>query len=123
MREGSESLEHTALRETFEEVGIQQDQIHILGRFHDYLSVTDFRVRPFAGYLTEPFDLRPQLAEVAEVLFAPFRVFRDPSLFRIKRWNRGGRDMDVCVYTFGPHEIWGLTARIIRDFLQLLDHE
>jgi 8-oxo-dGTP pyrophosphatase MutT (NUDIX family) len=120
MREGTESLEQTALRETFEEVGIEQSRIQILGRFHDYLSVTDARVCPFAGYIAEPFTPRPQLTEVAEVLFVPFPVFLDPSRLRIERWNRSGREMEVYFYSYGPHEIWGLTARIIKDFLEEL---
>jgi 8-oxo-dGTP pyrophosphatase MutT (NUDIX family) len=117
MREGNESLERTALRETFEEVGIDEGGIQILGRFHDYLSVTDSRVVPFAGYIPGPFDPKPHVAEVAEILYVPFHVFLDPSRLRIERWNRKGQDVDVYFFSYGPYEIWGLTARIIHDFL------
>lgn len=120
MRDGGESLEHTALRETFEEVGIEENGIQILGRFHDYLSVTDSRVVPFAGFIGGSFTPRPQVTEVAEILYVPFQVFLDPSRLRTERWNRRGRMMDVYFYSFGAHEIWGLTARIIKDFLQEL---
>src|SRR5512136_1279858 len=40
MREGEEDLRITALRETFEEVGIEGSRVEILGRFHDYISIT-----------------------------------------------------------------------------------
>jgi 8-oxo-dGTP pyrophosphatase MutT (NUDIX family) len=120
MREGNETLERTALRETFEEVGIEESGIQILGRFHDYLSVTDSRVSPFAGYIPSPFTPRPQLTEVAEVLFVPFHIFLDPSRLRVERWNRNGGEVDVYYFSYGSHEIWGLTARIIRDFLHEL---
>jgi 8-oxo-dGTP pyrophosphatase MutT (NUDIX family) len=118
MREGNETLERTALRETFEEVGIEESGIQILGRFHDYLSVTDSRVAPFAGYIPGPFDPKPHLAEVAQVLYVPFHIFLDPSRLRIGRRNRKGREEDVYFFSYGPHEIWGLTACIIHDFLQ-----
>ncbi len=123
MRDGNESLECTALRETFEEVGIEEQQIRILGRFHDYLSVTDSRVVPFAGYIEGSITPRPQVTEVAEILYVPFRVFLDPSRLRTERWNRRGRMQDVYFYSFGAHEIWGLTARIIKDFLETLSFD
>jgi 8-oxo-dGTP pyrophosphatase MutT (NUDIX family) len=117
MREENEPLQRTAIRETFEEVGIPEARIEILGRFHDYLSSTGFLVTPFAGFLTEPIETIPQAREVAEVLTVPFRVFLDPGLLRVETVMRSGRQLDVYYYTFGANLIWGLTARIIRDFL------
>ena len=115
-----ESHEATALRETLEEVGIGEEQIEILGRFHDYLSSTEFRVVPFAGYIAGGFTTIPQIREVAEVLHVPFRTFLDPRLARVEQRLHLGRLVDVYFYSFGPHEIWGLTARIIKDFLEEL---
>ncbi len=120
MKEGNESLQQTALRETHEEVGIESGSIEILGQFHDYLSITEFRVVPFAGYLRGPFEPKPQAREVAEVLYVPFGIFRDPALMRIEHRTIRGRVHEVYFYQFGEHEIWGLTARIIKDFLDLM---
>lgn len=117
MREGAESLQQTALRETFEEVGIRPEQIEILGRFHDYLSVTDSRVVPFAGFIDKPFTANPQASEVAEVLFVPLSIFLDPSRLRTERMPHRGAMRDVYFYSYDKHQIWGLTARIIKDFL------
>jgi 8-oxo-dGTP pyrophosphatase MutT (NUDIX family) len=117
MREAGEKLEVTALRETREEVGIQPSSIELLGRFHDYRSTTGYLVTPFAGYLAEPFETIPEVREVAEILLVPFRVFLDPARLRIQQMQRLGQAMDVYFYSYGAHEIWGLTARIIRDFL------
>src|SRR5512137_1207762 len=71
MRHDGESLEGTALRETFEEVGIEEGRIEILGRFNEYLSSTNSRVAPFVGFLGAPFVPRPQESEVAEILYVP----------------------------------------------------
>jgi 8-oxo-dGTP pyrophosphatase MutT (NUDIX family) len=120
MREEEEDLLQTALRETFEEVGIQSGCVEILGQFHDYLSITDFRVVPFAGYLRGTIEPKPHAREVAEVLYVPFRIFRDPSLMRIEHREIRGKMHEVYFYQFGSHVIWGLTARIIKDFLDLL---
>jgi 8-oxo-dGTP pyrophosphatase MutT (NUDIX family) len=120
MREQGEPLEQTAVRETFEEVGIESERIKILGRFHDYLSINEYRVVTYAGLLHAPFQVVPHPAEVAEVLQVPFRVFQDPALLRTQKMYRLGRFMNVYYYTYGVYSIWGLTARIIKDFLEEL---
>jgi 8-oxo-dGTP pyrophosphatase MutT (NUDIX family) len=117
MRNDQEDLERTALRETFEEVGIEEGKIDLLGRFHDYISVTSFRVVPYAGYIQPPFETVPQDGEVAEILQVPFHTFEDPDRLRVEQISRSGKIMDVYFYRYNSMEIWGLTARIIRDFL------
>jgi 8-oxo-dGTP pyrophosphatase MutT (NUDIX family) len=121
MREGGEDLMNTALRETFEEVGIPKNRIEILGRFHDYVSITGYRVTPFAGFISEPFTINPQVREVAEVLQVPFRIFMDPSRLRIEKRIVMQKESDVYYYSYGSHQIWGLTALIIKDFLDTLN--
>jgi 8-oxo-dGTP pyrophosphatase MutT (NUDIX family) len=119
MREGKEELVNTALRETYEEVGIEDNRVEVLGRFHDYISIHQFRVVPFAGFLHEPFVIRPQVTEVAEVLKVPFSIFMDPARLRVEYST--DRNEDVYYYSYGKHEIWGLTARIIKDFMDILN--
>lgn len=121
MREGNEDLVKTALRETYEEVGIEESRIEILGRFHDYLSITRFRVTPFAGYINGPFKTIPQIGEVAEILQVPFRIFRDPARLRIEKNVFSNLEPNVYFYSYGTHQIWGLTARIIKEFVETLE--
>jgi 8-oxo-dGTP pyrophosphatase MutT (NUDIX family) len=121
MREGNETLIETALRETFEEVGIKENRIETLGRFHDYISINNYRVTPFAGFIDGPATTVPQVHEVAEVLQVPFRVFSDPARLRIEKRLVRGREEDVYFYSYGTHQIWGLTARIIKDFMEALN--
>jgi len=121
MREEGETLVETALRETFEEVGIQEDRIEILGRFHDYISITGYRVTHFAGFISKPFTINPQVTEVAEVLCVPVRIFLDPSRLRIEKRAIMGKEEDIYYYSHGSHQVWGLTARIIKDFLDILN--
>ncbi len=121
MREEGETLVNTALRETFEEVGIQEDRIEILGRFHDYISVTQYRVTPFAGFIRKPITINPQVTEVAEVLKVPFQIFLDPSRLRVEKRAFMDKEEDVYYYSHDNHQVWGLTARIIKDFLDILN--
>ena len=120
MREAGEDLFATALRETYEEVGIEHHRIEPLGRFHDYISITHFRVTPFAGFIDGPFKTVPQVHEVAEILQVPFRIFLEPGRCRIERRIVLGKEENVYFYSYGTHQIWGLTARIIHDFIETL---
>jgi 8-oxo-dGTP pyrophosphatase MutT (NUDIX family) len=120
MREAQEELMDTAMRETFEEVGIQHDRIEILGRFHDYISINNIRVTPYVAFLHPPFTIKPQAREVAEVLHVPFETFLDPSRLRIEKNTHSDQEIDVYYYSHGAHQIWGLTARIIKDFFDTL---
>jgi 8-oxo-dGTP pyrophosphatase MutT (NUDIX family) len=123
MREGTEDLLQTALRETFEEVGIEENRIEVLGRFHDYLSIHNYRVTPFVGFIQWPFTTVAQIHEVAEVLMVPFRIFLDPELLRKERTVFMDREVNVYYFSYGSHEIWGLTARIIKEFMEMLKIE
>jgi 8-oxo-dGTP pyrophosphatase MutT (NUDIX family) len=116
-RHAGEDLAETALRETFEEVGIPRKSIEVLGRYHEYVSSSDYRVVPFAGYIAAPFEVVPQVREVAEVVEVPFGVFLDPERIRVEKKLWRGDWVSVPYVRFGALEVWGLTARIILDFL------
>ena len=119
MREDGEALDRTAIRETFEETGIAADRVEILGRFNDYLSITDVRVTPFAAMLRRPFTVTPQAHEVAEILRVPLSLFLDPErLFVEKNFIIEGKIAGDYSWFYGSHRIWGLTALIIHDFLK-----
>jgi 8-oxo-dGTP pyrophosphatase MutT (NUDIX family) len=110
----------TALRETREEIGLMSDGVHVLGEFDEYHSITGLVVTPFVGWIAAPFSLAPNPDEVEAILTVPFSVFQDSRLERVETRIRLGVKQEVYFYDFEGKEIWGLTARIIRDFLQLL---
>ena len=108
----------TALRETEEELGIPRRSVEVLGTLDDvHATVSGFRITPFVGIIPHPVPLRVNAAEIAEVLTVPLAVFRDPARMRIERRARDGQQVDVYFYTHGRHEIWGVTARIMKNFL------
>ncbi len=110
------SLEETALRETFEELGIRSGSIEIAGRLNDYLAVRHSRVTPFAGFIDGSLEITPSPAEVARVLWVPLRFFVETEP-RIETLQRLGRRVEVQFYDYEDEVIWGLTARMISDFL------
>jgi 8-oxo-dGTP pyrophosphatase MutT (NUDIX family) len=124
IQEDSDSnLLQTALRETWEEIGLSSEGIHILGEFDEYLSITGLIVTPFAAYLRGPLNLAPNPDEVDEILRVPFSLFQESRTLRVETRVRLGVERKVYFYDFQGKEVWGLTAQIIRDFLMLIEHE
>jgi 8-oxo-dGTP pyrophosphatase MutT (NUDIX family) len=122
MREEGETLEMTAIRENFEEIGIDADNIEILGRFDDYLSITNVRVTPFAAMIRQPFTVTPQAHEVAEVLGVPIALFLDPERLLVEKdFIVEGKIAGDYSWFYGTHRIWGLTALIIHDFFETIN--
>lgn len=118
---GDTDLQQTALRETEEEMGILPADVTVLGRLDDFVSVHGYRVTPFVGTFPWPYDFRVNHGEIAEVIEVPLSLLRDPAIWRREDWIHRGRAYPVHFYTVGRHEIWGLTAAILRQFLRRID--
>jgi 8-oxo-dGTP pyrophosphatase MutT (NUDIX family) len=113
---GDPSLWHTALRETHEELGILPAAVERLAALEpEYVAVSGYRVAPFIGRLRAPPVLRPDPREVAGVLEVPVRALLDPANYHEER--RGVVYQLSPVYRYGPHEIWGATARMLKRIL------
>jgi len=120
IQEDSDSdLLQTALRETWEEIGLASEGIHVLGEFDEYLSITGLIVTPFAAWIEGPLNLAPNPDEVDEILKVPFSVFQDNRTVRVETRVRLGVERKIYFYDFQGKEVWGLTAQIIRDLMQL----
>ena len=120
MREDQDAtFQQTALRETREELGIEPHTVELLGEFDEYQAVTNQRVKTFVGVVPPDVTIEPQQTEVAYVLEVPWEFFTTTKP-RIEQKFRLGRMHDIYFYDFGDEVIWGLTARMIRDFLDVV---
>ena len=117
--EGESEPVVTALRETKEELGIEPDQFSVLGRFHEYLSITNYRVSPVVAVHQGIPEFRPNRTEVARILQIPLSFFQQTEP-RIEIHRRNKRQVSIYFYDFGEETVWGLTAGIIHDFCELL---
>jgi 8-oxo-dGTP pyrophosphatase MutT (NUDIX family) len=115
----------TALRESFEEVGICPEHVSILGRLDDLATFsTNFTISPFVGVIPYPYPFRPNPLEVAVVFDVPVSVLADPTVGRkFLRSREDGATIEDDEFHVNGHVIWGATARIVRHFLSVINGE
>jgi len=114
------SLQETALRECYEEIGIKPDEINVIGRLDDFPTVTDFLVTPFVATLPYPYPFKINTSEVAEILEVPLTLFLKDNHFEIKKWQHENKTYPVFFYYFNQHVIWGATAFMLNRFIELV---
>ena len=114
-REPGEDELTCALREAEEEVGIRQPGVEILGRLDRYTTITGYLVSPFVAKLDWPCELRPDPGEVAQILHVPIARLVEPGTLRVADGQRGV----VNFFDVGDEVIWGATARMLRQLLEL----
>lgn len=112
----------TALRETQEEVGIRPKDVTVLGQMDDVFTRTGYTLKVFVGTIPYPYDFTSNSAEVEEVLEVPLSVLRDPANWREEAWWERGNLTRRYAYAYGSHLIYGATARIVGQFLDLMEH-
>ena len=111
-------LLHTARRETLEEVGLDLTRAELLGGLHDLspMRSSEIAVRPFVFWLAEPGAL--QLSqEIAEALWVPLADFAQPALRMTREVEVRGTRLTVPAYVVDQRVVWGMTLRLLDDFL------
>jgi 8-oxo-dGTP pyrophosphatase MutT (NUDIX family) len=118
--EQGESLEHAAIREAEEEVGIHRGAVELIGRLDDLVTNSGFLVAPFVGVIRERIDYVLQEAEVTEVFEVPIEALLDIAQPEVRLVTFGDRKYPAYFYRYREYEIWGLTGRMLKAFLDLV---
>jgi 8-oxo-dGTP pyrophosphatase MutT (NUDIX family) len=113
----------TALREAWEEVRIPAEAVEVLGLLDDTATrATPFVITPVVGIIRGEVQFKPDGREIERVIEVPLELLRDPSIFRTEIWERGGEPHPVHFYQVSVEDVvWGATARILKQFLELVD--
>jgi len=113
----------TALREAWEEIRLPADAVEVLGMLDDTETrATQFVITPVVGIVTRPVVFQPDGREIERVIEVPLETLRDPAIFRTELWEVGGVGHDVHFYDVSVEDvIWGATARILKQFLDIVD--
>jgi 8-oxo-dGTP pyrophosphatase MutT (NUDIX family) len=118
--ETGESLIDAAAREAEEEVGIPREKVELIGRLDDLITNSGFLVAPFVGVIHERIDYVLQASEVAEVFEVPIESLLAIENPEVRYVRFGSRNYPAYFYHHGPYEIWGLTGRMVKTFLDLV---
>jgi 8-oxo-dGTP pyrophosphatase MutT (NUDIX family) len=109
-----------ALREAGEELGIDPAAVEVLGLLDDALTPTGFLITPVVAVARRVLDYRPNPDEVAEVFTVPVRHLRDPGIYRSQgSLAHAGVEYALHEYHHAGRVIWGVTARMVHQLLQL----
>lgn len=139
MEKDDETPDITAVRETCEELGLQKDAIKLLGSLKYIVSQIGVIVQPYVGVFSSYETLHPNTAEVGEIFMAPLSFFLTAKPLKAQmevatrplpgfpfelvpqydeNWLRRGT-YPVYFYQYHQYTIWGITARILHDFLKI----
>lgn len=128
-----------AVRETQEELALSKDDIQVLGPLEEILSPIGVRLHPYVGYLSLKQSITPNKGEVAEVFTVPlkFLINYDPIIGHMEMGTRPLEDFpfalvpeylqewrvrkkyQVLFYKYKEYIIWGLTAQVLKRFLDI----
>jgi 8-oxo-dGTP pyrophosphatase MutT (NUDIX family) len=118
--EEGEALEDAAAREAEEEVGIARDAVELIGRLDDLITNSGFLVAPFVGIVRTRIEYVLQEAEVAEVFEVPLEALLDVAQPEVRYVSFRDRSYPAYFYHYEHYEIWGLTGRMLKAFLDLV---
>jgi 8-oxo-dGTP pyrophosphatase MutT (NUDIX family) len=120
-QEPGEDLIQTALRETGEELGIQVDSPRLLGSLTPlYIPPSNTCIHPVVATIPQRPAFVPSPEEVKEVIEVPLVHLRDPLTVHEEVWTIRGIPVVVPFYLFKGNKIWGATAMVLAELLELL---
>lgn len=106
-------LAATALRETYEEVGINHEKVRIFGQLPELITVSRFTVTPFMAFIDSDYHTNIDHNEVDEVFEVPAKIVLDPRELHSERFYINNHSHRVFGLSYQNHFIWGMTAQII----------
>jgi 8-oxo-dGTP pyrophosphatase MutT (NUDIX family) len=116
-------LEQTALREAWEEVGIDPASVAVLGKMARFDMVSYFQVTPVVGVVAWPCKLTINSREVARVFIVPLDWLSDPRNYQVKPRQFETQTFQIPYYNdYDGEIIWGATAQITQEFLRLIQN-
>ena len=119
-QEGDGTLLGTALRECTEEIGLMAYDVEVLGELDDTVTKTsNYIISPFVVFIPWPYQFKVNGEEVEEVIEVPISVLLDKSCLHQETEITDGKAVTSYSYHYQGRVIWGATARILNQFLDI----
>ncbi len=115
------NVQKTAIRETYEELGIDENNIKVLGRLDDYASLSGYLISPFVGSIRSNCNFKVNRNEIEKLITIPLSDLMNISP-RVRIRSHQGESHLIYYYDYRDQVIWGATARILKSFLELIAH-
>lgn len=113
-------LLHTALRESQEEVGLQPELVQVAGPLSQLVSRHGIEVTPYVGLVPQGFKYQANEGEIASIFSVPLEFFAEDCRETTHRIDYLGKSWYVPCYRFDDYKIWGLTAVMVVELVNLL---
>ncbi len=119
--ENNETYERTAMRETFEETGVNEDKFEIIGRLSDlYVPLSNSLIHPIVGLIKKEFIYKANQDEVAEIFQVSFEKFLDKEFYKEEFWDFNGVNVKVPFWNVhNSKPLWGATAMILQELIDI----
>ncbi len=116
------NMEATALRETYEEIGIPPEQISIIKAFSElYIPPSNFTVLPFLGYSQKELIFKPDPREVFGIIELSLIDFLDENNFTTQIMETSYmKEVELPVFKFGDKIVWGATGMMLSELKEVL---
>lgn len=115
-----ESLVFTALREAHEEVGLAPGLVEVIGPLSTQISRHGIKVTPYVGFIPDYVEFQANRDEIAAVFSVPLEFFREDPREITHRIDYLGYSWYVPSYRYGGFKIWGLTAMMVVELVNLV---
>ncbi|MEQ9309628.1 MAG: CoA pyrophosphatase [Balneolaceae bacterium] len=119
-KEGDETIEETALRESREEIGLREDNVIVAGNLTPlYVNHSNNMVTPVVGFIKEKQELIPNPNEVAEIFTVKFSELLESENHIRQDWDLRNTSYSVPFFDVHHVPLWGATAMMMSELLEL----
>jgi len=120
--ENGETLEHAALRETHEEIGVNPEKIQLIGSLTSfYIPVSGFELFPFIGWIESKPETAIHDKEVERIFSASITDFMLDKTQKSKKDTLRGFPVNIPYFDLGGEMVWGATSMILAEFKKVLE--
>jgi 8-oxo-dGTP pyrophosphatase MutT (NUDIX family) len=121
-KDEDETIVGAALREAAEELGVRAEGVRVLGDLTPlYIPASNYCIFPVVAVAEKRPDFRPAPDEVAEVIEMPLSRLLAPGTVRREVWTLHGHETVVPLYFYRGHKIWGATAMILAELVEVIE--
>jgi len=115
-----QNLLEAALREAKEEIGVAPEDVDVFGMMKPMLTISNFRITPFIGFIQHPYPFTPAMDEVERIFYIPINWIASNNNWSLEWVNGlpdGSRRKVVRYKPYNGEVLWGISAMFLQEFL------